>query len=509
MNTGSLSDSTSPTRLLSGKCLLGLLLLALMAGLAATSAESFWIDEGGTAYFAKIPSFAGLAEALRETHLTESQTPFHSVYLWGWEKAFGSGEFVLRVANLPWVLLGYAALLWAMRRAEVSRSVAIFFILAASFSPFVWFYLNQARAYALLFAGGCLFLAYLLEVALKPQRAFQWPTLPVGVCGALLLCGASLLGVPWFGAALLALIWIFWKTGRAGERFPRPPAWAVALLVGLAVGLALLAAYYVQTLLHGTRGGEQRTPFLLLVGFGAYETFGLAGLGPARNALREAGVKLLVSYLPQLTLGAAAVFGIPLAGAFALLRRGPGSIVARRALCFALLPLVLLYGMAAGVRFQVLGRHLIAGFPCFLLILACALSALFENRRTRWLPLVFLAAWACSAGMLRFAPRHQRDDYRNAAAVARQALAEGRRVWWAADQRTGEYYGLSFDRQPGLVLWVNPEAEALAAEPQPDVAVLSKPDVYDNSGAMKGYLSSHGFAPKAVFTAFTVFEKRR
>lgn len=94
-----------------------LLGISLMAGLVAVSPESFWIDEGWTAFFAAQPDFGSLAAAMKIETVSDVQVPFYVAYLWVWEKAFGPGEWTLRAANLPWLLLGHAALLFAMRRA--------------------------------------------------------------------------------------------------------------------------------------------------------------------------------------------------------------------------------------------------------------------------------------------------------------------------------------------------------------------------------------------------------
>jgi len=138
--------------------------------------------------------------------------------------------------------------------------------------------------------------------------------------------------------------------------------------------------------------------------------------------------------------------------------------------------------------------------------MAFALAALWEGRR-KILPLLLLAVWIYSAGALRFLPMHHRDDYRGAAALAKEALQQGKRVWWNADTQTGEYYGLNFRPESALTAWYNsPEAD-LEQAPLPDLLILGKPDIYDIFGTMANYAKKHGFEPCATLTAFTLFKR--
>ena len=78
----------------------------------------------------------------------------------------------------------------------------------------------------------------------------------------------------------------------------------------------------------------------------------------------------------------------------------------------------LLLGVAGGVR--LLGRHFMPAFPLLLLMISALLLPLWRRRKWRWLALLFLAAWLGSAARLRWSADYGRDDYRAAAAVARE-----------------------------------------------------------------------------------------
>ena len=479
-----------------------LLGISLMAGLLAVSQESLWIDEGCSAFYATQPDFGSLADAMKRETGSDAQVPFYVAYLWAWDKGFGHGEWTLRAANLPWLLLGNAALLFSMRRAGVRRGVATLFILAAALSPFLSFYLNQARCYTMQYATACMVLAYLMEVSADPGRAFQWAPLMTGVAGALLLCGTSLTAVVWDGSAFLAVGWMIGK----GPEIPRPSPMAWALLGITGAGLALLGLYYLETLLRGVRatGGETTAGTVL---YCLYEMAGLAGLGPARNDLRGEGLGVLKAYGVPLALGAAAIGGSLVAGALAWIRRNPGTDARRWALAFALLPLAFMLGTGVLVHFRVLGRHLIAVYPLALFLVALALDALWGTRG-RWGVILFLAAWAVSSGRLRFSDAHHRDDYRSASALAGKGLASGESVWWVADQRTAAYYGLDQIPKGNLTYWMNAMPGDLAQKPEPDRIFISKKEVYDSGHGIEQYIASHQFVPCDSFSVFTVFAKK-
>jgi len=112
-----------------------------------------------------------------------------------------------------------------------------------------------------------------------------------------------------------------------------------------------------------------------------------------------------------------------------------------------------------------------------------------------------------SALEIRFAPRHQRDDYRSAANLARSVIATNEKVWWIADELTGAYYKLPLD-SPNLTLSSSLIESSLASAPTPDLVCFSKPDIYDPSGKIDNYLREHDFKVTRVLPAFQIFERQ-
>jgi len=508
MESAPFTATTQSEKRKSRTIIFALLLLSLVAGLAAINRDSLWIDEGNAAFKACLPTFGQWVEAMRVERGSDAQMPLYMGWLWAWEKGFGSGERALRLANLPWLLLGHAFLLVALSRSRLGARIGPLYILLAATAPFLCYYLNEARPYAMEYAGGCLVLAYLLEVEAAPRRALAPGLLMVGVLGMLILAGGSLLGVPWAGSAFLAACWMVWRAQPEETRDLRLNLSALAVIGGLVMSMGLLGFYYLRTLKGGAGASAIGKTDWMSCLFTAYETAGLAGLGPNRAQLRDVGVSALLPYGFPLAAGGFILFGSMLAGGVVWTRKSVRKLPPVWGAIAWILPIGFTLALGVCGHFRVLARHCMPGFP-FLLLLAAVILDVLLRTPLRGLVVLWVASWIASSTSLRFSPTHQKDNYRASAAIAQKALASGKRVWWAADKPTGRYYGLDADRQSNLEIWANPLAEALNARPEPDMVILSKRDIYDNAGVLAHYLSAHGFSPSVIFSAFTIFEKRR
>jgi hypothetical protein len=434
---------------------------------------------------------------------SDLQMPFYMGYTWAWEKVFGHGEWWLRAANLPWLVLGVLA---------IPRRQAAFLVLVAV-SPFAWYYMNEARPYAMQLGATMLMVGALWRLAETPG-AGEPDTTGCGkwvwcYCAALLaLAGSSLLGVIWDAAAMgAALAVLGWRQVLALGRTNR-----AAILI-TAVVLLALAPYYLWTLKQGARAAQIRGGIGNAV-FAVYEVSGLSGLGPGRLEIRSAGgLGMFAKYAVPLGAHAVMTALVFLAGCSYTVQRTP-----RR----PWLGLVVAVGGAAGLlltagfvtQFRVLGRHFAPLAICILLILAAGVRALWAKGAVgRLCAVAFLLLCAASAMSLRWAPRHAKDDYRGAATIAQEAVSAGQHVWWCADEIGGRFYGLSLPaslemEEPGrATLLLNPSATGLAGKPSPDLLVLSKVDLYDNKGALRDYLRLKGYQQTQVLPAFTFWRK--
>jgi hypothetical protein len=107
---------------------------------------------------------------------------------------------------------------------------------------------------------------------------------------------------------------------------------------------------------------------------------------------------------------------------------------------------------------------------------------------------------------LRLSPRFARDDYRQAAALAKQAADEGHRVWWVAHGPAGRFYGLDFQRSDLIVDAAN--LKDTNGGPAPALVFMSRPEACDSGKIVRSFLVKneyiHGFQK---IPGFTVWQK--
>lgn len=467
---------------------------AVLVGALALTNQSLWIDEGAAALKAMEPSLGSWWQNLRTEGNSNLQLIGELFYLWGWAKIFGASEISLRASNLPFFAAGVCALAWGMTPSRTRRRALV--ILALT-NAFLWYYLSEARPYIVLFCfasltAACLFrLLHATEDALDSKLWFRLFCL--GLFG---LCLTSLIAVPWALGAMVAAL--YWSGPRALTRSILRFKGAFSLLIG---ALAILGWYYLWTMKIGARAsGVGRTGWSS-VAFIFYELFGLAGLGPGRLQLRAEGAGGLVPFVPFVALGGGAVLVLVLTG-FRGLRQKTEKRHVVFFLCAVASPLLLTLAAGVSGQMRLLGRHLTPLLPYLLALMAVGLTTFLEAP-SLWKKIVGWAAvvvFLLSALEIRFAPRHRRDDYRSAAAIVREARDAGEIVWWLADQDTGLYYGVPLN-SPLII--DSPDLPRPARTP--DLVILSKPDVYDWSGAVRAYLAQNNFTVDRVLPAFQIW----
>ncbi len=482
-----------------------LLLISCLAAWISINSSSLWIDEGNAAIKACAPTFHDWQAAMSLERGSDAQMPLYMAWLWGWEKIVGPGERMLRLGNIPWLLLAHGFLLLALRRARMNSRVSFLYIALAAIAPFLCYYLNEARPYVMQYAGGCLILAYLLRVAAAPEDFWSIGTVLTGALGMVITSGSSLLGISWAGSGVLAASWLLWKA-RKNKLQGAGPA-TVVIITGLVAAMGGLGFYYWGTLKGGARATMGRTDLASTV-FALYEIFGFSGLGPGRIQMRETGIHALATYAVPLGTGALILLGGWTSSLVVRLRSQKSLNFPTWILVAVVLPVAFTFGVGMCAHFRVLARHLMPGFPYLLLLMAVCFEALWRSRLKMALVLC-AGVWIASSAMLCFSPIHRKDDYKSSAALARKALEQGERVWWAADIATAKYYGLNPAGEPCLVTLRDPEPDLLLQNAEPDLIIISKPDIYDSQGTMEKYAATHNFSVSAKYPAFTFYEKRR
>jgi hypothetical protein len=480
----------------------------MLVGALAVSNQSLWIDEAHSATKAIQPSLAKWWTAMVQDKGSDLQMPFYMLYLWTWAKIFGTSEAALRAANIPWFAVGLLALFRAFPKepalstSRMGRQRQFAIAALALTNAFLWYYISEARPYIVLFAFSASTAACLLRLREDSERAINSPAwFQLFLLGIVGVCATNLIAVPWAIAAGLAFI--FWagigRALRTALRFPLSSAFAACALIALGL-------YYLWSLRLGARASSVGQTSLANLAFAFYELLGVAGLGPGRLALREHGGKIIFEYIGPVILGTIAVL-VLLSAAFTALRKK----ATRRDFIFfgiaVILPLAALIAAAMVSHVRLLGRHFTPLLPFLLFLFAVGFERILFGER-RWLrpaAIIAIIVLLISALEIRFAPRHQRDDYRSAANLARNAIAANEKVWWIADELTGAYYKLPLD-SPNLTL--SSKLTDPASAPAPDVACLSKPDIYDPSGNIDNYLREHDFKVTRVLPAFQIFERQ-
>ncbi|MFC1481846.1 hypothetical protein ACFL6E_06355 [Candidatus Neomarinimicrobiota bacterium] len=499
---------------------LAMLLLLLGQALVfahwSISRESLWIDEFGSAAYASQSNFVNWWHLLRTDLGSDGQMPLYHIYLWFWGQHLGTSEYLLRLANLPLVLIGHLVLFQRFR----GRPWLLFCIWGvATLHPLLWFYLNEARPYCMQYFGACLIVSPLLQWEQLLQKDAGRPDLRTSLSGwsftsgLMILSGSSLLGVPWAGAGVLFLAYLLYSRRWLRLEILLPNRIALAAMVGL---LCLLAIYYVDTLLQGAGASRVATTNLKTMVFSLYEILGFSGLGPGRLALRDS-IAAIKPFLPGL-----AVMGITVGWTLFAAIKYLVKTQARKDLTVAagcvLLPVVFVVGVGLTMHFRVLGRHLIPLLVVTMLLQALGIfwssTALSWKKRVAGMAALLLLA--TSSFSLRLEARHAKDNYRQAAAISRQFLSDGATVWWSANPSALAYYRLAnrsadLPRNlklitPKLVLTTNVDEAFLATHPAPDVLILSKPDIYDKSGTLK-QLAAHQYEKIASLSAFSVYQR--
>jgi hypothetical protein len=481
-----------------------ILLLGLVVCVAATTAQSYWIDEAVTVRKTVSPNLVRLWHDLRVEGNANLQVPLYFVFAWAWEKVTGLGEFGMRAGNWVWFLLG---LITAVRALSAKRLLCWGILLALLISPFAWYYIDEARPYSLQLAASLMVFGALYRVLSwndLTQARTSWVAL---LClGSLLLATSGLLAMVWLGGFLAAAGLCKPATHWLQLLRAYPKSLGVTAML-----LAAMAAFYLWSLGIGARATYGQTTVATLLSI-PYELLGFSGLGPGRLELRDVGPRALLPWAPILTAyGLALLFLLLKAWRWVALETSFRTRLSWAVSLFLVMAFVV--GMSIHSQFRVLGRHCMPLLPLCLAFVGAGIADNLARKHAlaRVLLVTFLALSATSCLELRLAKRHSKDDYRSAVALAQSALSRGKLVWWNADLEGAAIYGLQMERATNTpssaVVVVNPDPRFDFGMSKPDLVITSRPDKYDAYGAVADYLRKARFQETAAFQGFTVWQK--
>lgn len=477
---------------------------ALLISLVAITPGSLWNDEALTAMKAMQSSFHDWWQAMLVDKASDLQMPLYMIYVWGFAKIFGISEFALRVANIPWFAAGTVAFMTAL---PGSKKISL--ALVAFLSPFAWYYLSEARPYAMQLSASLMIVAALYRLSSDFDAARQggrsWFT--VFCFGVVALSGSSLLGMIWAGAACLAVpVLLPWK--RCAELLRAQ----LVVLIPTVCLLAGIGFYYLWTLKVGARASDVGRTDARNVLFIIYELLGFGGLGPGRLDIREGGFHAFMPYAKWLVVYGIIVCVLLFVGLARACRERGMAKTASLTLVIAL-PAVIIFGAGYVKEFRVLGRHFMPLLPVVWLGLWAGLKEC--SARSSWMfrPIVcgFAVLSLMSCLSFRFAARHERDDYAGAAQYANRFLRGDHTVWWNAGKEGAIYYSIPVVEKPvanAHVFWLmNPAQADLQNLPLPELIISSKPDVYDVGGVVAQFIAKNGYGKVASLPAFTIWER--
>jgi hypothetical protein len=481
------------------------LAVCFLAVLIAVTWDSFWIDEVYTMRLASVESFKTFLDKLISSSDAEPQKPLYLIVSWLWVRVVGVAEYRVRLLNIMFVWLSILCCFRIARSTGLAWLPWIF-----SFHPFTWYYVDEARPYAMLIAGGCL-LALSLVLSLKSkERPFTaWSA--YFFVGVILAGGSHMLGLITAGLVGLCLIWIHRNSPIARNR--------TALFLFACAGFigGILAVYYTWTVIEGAAGARFWVPGWKNIAMSLYEQLGFLGLGPGREHLRavmrEGDLLVLRPYGPG-WLALLFLYFILLLCWIKNLRSKEDRRIDLYVLIVYAGSCLILLSLAVAVRWPFWGRHLAAAYPFVLVWTASLLHSPMTRNSVSWrkrIHQIFAAALflilATSSAMWRFSTEHRKTDYKKAATIASNAINNQRTILWAAFPPAAEFYGLDYDSENGVYIedGTKIEREQLMFL-KPGIVVMSpRRNLHDPHGVIQEYLFENNYVKIPLHGGLTVW----
>ncbi|MDX6637107.1 MAG: mannosyltransferase [Solirubrobacterales bacterium] len=360
-------------------------------------AQSFDRDEAVTAARILQPSLGNTLAIIPDSERTP---PLYYVLAWGWSHLFGHGAIGLRSLSALFGTLTIPAAYLAARRLASGRAGLVAAGLVA-FNPFLIWYSQEARAYALLIllTGVGLYLFV---------RALETPTPSAYAAWAV---GSALALATHYFAAFLVAPEAIWLVVAARHRL----APALATLGVSAVGVALLPLAIHQHDRYPNVVEAARTPLLrrglhLAVSFAFVngQRVEASGIGPTE------GMAKAIEYGSFTVLAAAAVLAAVLLASRSPARKRRGAIVA---FVIGGAAIIVPMGLAvAGLDLFDLRNESATLLP-LLVALAVGLSVTPPPRVGIGAAVLTCVVFATAVVTVELSPALQRDDWRGFAAA--------------------------------------------------------------------------------------------
>jgi hypothetical protein len=339
--------------------LVGLTLAGLALRLAVP--RGIWLDEAISIHQAHL----SLHELFRNLYYGDRQPPLYHLTLWATIRAFGDGEFAVRLPSLIAGTLVIPAI-YALGRELYDRRTGLIAAGFAAVSPLLIWYSQEVRMYEFVALFGVLALLTQLRAIRKPTM-LNW--------AAYILATAALLWSHYFGLLLigvqqLVFVGVLVQRRRSGE--PVKPvalgfAYSAAVLVMQLVPLLVFAnhQYEVTSAAAGSPSGTY--DYLSFYSVLANMAWSLWGYQP------DATTVLLAAMWPLFLLGSLVLLG----------RGGSRQTMSLAAAAIALVLLLIAVSSFDRSYFEV--RNFLLLVPLVLLLIARLISGWIRQPRTRLL----------------------------------------------------------------------------------------------------------------------------
>lgn len=490
---------------------------ALILAAFAVDGQSLWLDEFGTWKLCSVTSFDKWVPTFLHWHNSDTQIPLYHFYMFLWARIVPLTEYGLRIANLPWFIMGLYAILSALPN---NRRFLIIVTLAFGLHPMIWYYMNEARPYMVIFCGAALASSWFLYILRNDQRYIRQSDNQIWrlVIGLFILMSTSLLGVIWSVTFFILAIVVLMQRIDILKNFAMSDS---LLLIAASALLMPVFVHYGVTVINGVGATALYENTLMSFGFGFYELFGLVGLGPGRIELRDFGIVKLGEYQFVLSIAITFFIGllwVGLAGAYRVNAR-----FLKWALLSFILPVIILYILGDVKHWRIVGRHLYPLIIPISLLFAFGFEILIVKYSTsqavlRISYLVFGIVVVCcftySTYMISTSPIHKRENYLVAAEIATNEINSGASVWWVAEKFGAQYYKVPFSDKVvckvcnyDFVLLANPEASELNGLKQPGLIVYSRQDTYDSNHAISKFIEAEHYVLAQSLMGFNIWKK--
>lgn len=380
-----------------------LLLLGFGVRLYGLTYHSLWLDETVSVYLASFPPLEILRQGM---FLQEPNPPLYHLLLHCWMRVFGSGEAAVRILSASLGTL-YLPPICLLGRRLLSPRVALIATLLVAIDPFLVWYSQEARMYALV-ATLSLWSVYCFVRAMDTPR-WSWWAAYVGVTVASLY--SHFYAVLLLPAELVFLLVCAWRRGVALRRGAL--AWALSLLC---FSPWLWRAWDVSATTPSWRPS---------LGLGAMVLACLEAFG-----MRRVPLTAVARVSALLALGAIAVVGLVLPRARArLVRGGHWGTDALRPNAFLILLLLvpLLFAYMLSFRQQIFTvYYLIIIVAPFILALASGVDRIASFQRAAGLIALFVVVGLLSYGLgHNWSLEYRKEEWRAAARYVAEHSRQG------------------------------------------------------------------------------------